>query len=367
MRSNAFNVWRNWLAGLPPAVPFTVGDSLNSPFVYVTPSMVQGQLQSNKIIGPFAQPVLIDGLRFRAETGASSIAEEALSLRVRVWAGPFSLSNDFIAPAGLSVREQYQGGETKATPTQTLGAAFQCLTNTQINGLGAQYSWHFDEPLYLPAGVPLRLSLKRFSDARDDYFYQPTSNITALLATAASVFGRYFPNGVLPPPGSVPVPYGTTFVDDTIPAAGNPAVSQITSTELDLANQTSSLLYLCRMIGRLPSRVPSSAAYAAIGEYTGPEPLVRITRTYSGGRGPGGYGKDAFARANHRAIVDPMKPFNSVFDVTTRELELHGAEMPPQSAFIATVLKRVNTTALAANIRVFPVFGLVGYRMESWS
>lgn len=376
MQRPDYNAWRVWLEGLPSGIPVTVGDAISTQYstsgVTTPPFLMQAQLQANRLIGPFAKPMLVEGIRFRCESRVEN-TDEILSLRARVNAGPFTLTNDFIAPGALAEREQYSGAEVSGHALFFSGQAFQTSPFQEVNASAAQYTWRFDEPLYLPAGVPIRISLKRFSDNREDVFLSGNNGATAsaiAYATNASAFGYYFPQGVMPPPGVVPIPYAGTFVDATIPAAGSPSVAQVVSSETDLYNGTGAMLYLSRMVGRLPSRAPrpntTFGGAGGFGEYTGPEPLIRITRTYGGGRDPGGYGKDPFGRANHRAIVDPMKPFNAVFPIHSRALDLSGCEMPPTSAFIATILKQTNQTALMANIRIFPAIGLHGYRMEQW-
>lgn len=363
MNHPEFQAWREWLEGLPMGIPTTQGDGILTPNASPV-AMIQGQLQMDKMIGPFAKPMLVDGLRFRAEVGGlgfySSGNDLALSFQVRVNAGPFALTNDFVAVAALATREQYNGGEivnVDLTGLNVVPSGLFQITRTD-GGRGAQYTWYFQEPLYLPAGVPLRVNLKRFyNDTRDG---NAVVGSLPAVNTDCALFGRYFPAGVASPPGAVPVPYAATYTDPTVPGPTNPIVSQVTSAETDLCNQTSGVLYLDRMTGRLPARSLAGGTVPSIcGEYNGPEPLIRIVRTYSAGR-------DAFARANNRAYIDPGRPFNSVFDQQTRALGLAGVEMPPGSAFIASILKQTSQVGLMANLRIFPVLGLLGTRMESW-
>lgn len=354
--------------GIPMGVPFSGGDFLIENGGSPPTERYQGQLPLNKLVAPFASQMLVEGIRFRAETSAAN-TDEALSLRVRVNAGQFSLTNDFIAPAGVAEREQYAGGEVGATPglaTPALSELFTSFGGTGVNWAGAQYTWRFPEPLYLPAGVPLRISLKRdVSGAREDLFFASQPVAIGAVGTYATLFGQYFPQRIAPPPGPVPIPFASSFVDPAAVLLSSPPTTKVTSSEIDLCNRTAQTFYADKLIGRLPAR-SFGGVQNAIGEYTGPEPLVRVVRTYSGGRMPGGYGGDAFARANNRPIVDPLKPFNSVFPIATRAIDLTGVELPPNACFVASVLKQTSQTALEAQIRIFPVFGLTGYRMEDW-
>lgn len=365
-----FPAWREWLGNLPAGVPMTVGDYIltgaNS-----TATVIQGQLQSDRMIQPFQKPALIDGIRFRAEPSAAGITvfnydnDLITSFMARVWVGLFSLTNDFVSVPALAVREQYAAGEV--VNNGPVAAPFGTyLTGVTSGLLGTQYTWYFREPVYVPAGVPVRINLKRFfnttQDSGTDGTFAPT--------TSAAVFGRYFTEDIAPPPGPVPIPYGATYLDPTVPRSATDIapgiVTQIVSAQTDLCNQTGGTLFLDKMIGRLPMRQNNTAGSILCGDYAGPEPTIRITRTYSAGR-------DAFSRANNRSIVDPLRPFNSVFAPHSRALDMTGVEMPPGSAFIATIFKATRGAPAAIpfatpiNLRVYPALGLLGARMERWS
>lgn len=357
-----YPAWRDWLEGLPAGVPTTQGSYLltvNAANLLV----LQGQLQTDKLVQPFAKPALIEGIRFRAEfyDSAGSLNtnnDEILSLQARVWVGPFSLTNDFVTVGVLAVREQYVAGEV----VNYSGAPGALLPITRpMNPPGAQYTWYFKEPLYLPPGVPMRINLQRVYNSTRDSFGATAGQANVNVTTSAAIFGRYFPENITPPPGPVPIPYGATYVDPTVPGSAvdlAAAVAQVASSQTDLCNQTSDVLFMDKFLGKLPMRDVAAPANPTCGDYEGPEPLVRITRTYNAGA-------DSFARANNRALVDPFRPFNTVFGIHSRALDLTGVEMPPGSAFLATVLKRTRVSG-GSVLRIYPALGITGMRMEKW-
>src|SRR3954463_5820583 len=115
MNHPEYPAWREWLQGLPAGVPFCVGDYLLTPNAAGV-LVIQGQLQSDRLIQPFQKAALIDGIRFRAETaspnsGLTTNKDLVPSFQARVWAGGFSLTNDFVSVPALAVREQYVCGE----------------------------------------------------------------------------------------------------------------------------------------------------------------------------------------------------------------------------------------------------------------
>ena len=364
-----FAAWQDWLAGLPRGVPCTLSDFQSLP--------VGGgvQLNADKLVAPFARPMLVDGIRLRIDYYSGALVgvsfDAALAVHFRAYAGPFALTNDHTVISGLGAREQYLQGEVLPTILNAVGALAPPSTAGGFIPISnsAQYTWLFDEPFYLPSGVPIRCNFTRRGDARDDSVFNVGAG-GANAVVSAAIFGRYFREDVSVPKGlAVPIPYATAYVDPTVPTlamSGNP--SQVMGTEIDLRNQTSGVLYAERLIGRLPTRdtqagiFQGSSTAGGFGEYAGLEPTVRIVRTWSD-KSP----RDPYGRASHRAMVDSAKPFNAVFDLQSRAVELGGVEVPPGEGFVVTVLKQ--TTALFAAgpaLAVFPVVGLTGVREESW-
>jgi hypothetical protein len=309
------------------------------------------------MIAPFQRPALIDGLRFHVtcrRPGNGLPIDMALSYMVRVSCGPFALTDDFTTVASLSPRAQYNEGEL-----WTAGGSVPHFLLDWTDSAAAQYEWRFAEPFFVPARIPMRVSIKRSITAQDDEVFYLGVSATVQRPCVVSAVGRYFVEDVDAPPGLVvPVPFGNDFLDPSIPIAGDLPPVQVGSTELDLTNRSEGMLYADKMVGRLPSR--QWLTTKTIGEYTGPEPTISIDRTYSA------RGARPFRLATNRGIVNPAKPFSAVFDVQSRSLDLNGARVPPGEGFGATILKVLNATTSTSEIRVFPVLGLTGVREGVW-
>ncbi len=219
------------------SVPILLSSTITLPTVGFTPP-----LDSIAMSEPFRKAIWIDEVRWTAVTYLDVSARGPFGgVRVSMKLGDLALTHTragdgFIPIMNLCpVTQGYEAGEGQQ------GA----ITDDSVDiGVG-QFIWKFPKPLYVPAGA--HLSAK----------YQQTSEDGNKVQYIQTAYAGRYANPEEPPPSRVAIPFASLWE-----APGQPGVTVVKSSDLDLVNPFNQTLYTQRMIGRVISVTENAGTQA---------------------------------------------------------------------------------------------------------